>query len=245
MKFTPLASSSKGNAYLLEAKDLQPLLIEAGIPIKQLRERLAFGLSGLAGCLISHEHLDHSQAVPGLLKLGLDCFMSAGTAEALGVEHHHRFSELDPLNPNFISSRFLDWEVKTIPLQHDATEPVGFLVSAAPECLLFIPDTGYVRNRWRGVTILAVECNHIEEILAANIAKGLPAVLGHRTRRNHMSLATLIEMLKANDLSRCREIWLLHLSDGNSDERRMIKEVQRATGIPCRAAGAVGIYREY
>jgi len=38
-------------------------------------------------------------------------------------------------------------------------------------------------------------------------------------------------MLKANDLSQCREIWLLHLSDGNSDENEMRRRVQEATGI--------------
>ena len=55
--FTSLASSSKGNAYVIKAPGIAPLLIEAGIPIKSIREKLNFGLTGLAGCLISHEHL--------------------------------------------------------------------------------------------------------------------------------------------------------------------------------------------
>ena len=57
MKFTPIASSSRGNCYIVEAEGNKPLLIEAGIPIKKIREALNFGLSNLAGCLISHEHL--------------------------------------------------------------------------------------------------------------------------------------------------------------------------------------------
>lgn len=60
MKFTSLASSSKGNAYLVQSDGLAPLLIEAGIPIKQIREKLyahGVSLSDLAGCLLSHEHL--------------------------------------------------------------------------------------------------------------------------------------------------------------------------------------------
>ena len=51
-----------------------------------------------------------------------------------------------------------------------------------------------------------------------------------------MSLQTVKEMIMANDLSQCREIWLLHLSDGNSSETQMIREVQEATGIATRAA---------
>ena len=105
------------------------------------------------------------------------------------------------------------------------------------ERLLFIPDTSHVMNRFKNVTILAIECNHVADILSDNIQEGnIPSVVGRRVRRNHMSLDSVIGMLKANDLSRCREIWLLHLSDANSDEARMIRTVQEQTGIPCRAA---------
>lgn len=60
MKFTSIASSSRGNAYILEFGDAQPLLLEAGLPVRELRNKLREHdkmLTGLAGCLISHEHL--------------------------------------------------------------------------------------------------------------------------------------------------------------------------------------------
>ena len=60
ISFHPMASSSRGNAYLLTAPGAMPLLLEAGIPISKLREGLyahGIDLSQLAGCLISHEHL--------------------------------------------------------------------------------------------------------------------------------------------------------------------------------------------
>lgn len=41
-----------------------------------------------------------------------------------------------------------------------------------------------------------------------------------------------IDELKANDLSKVREIWLLHLSDGNSDAERFKREVMELTGKP-------------
>lgn len=237
MNFISLASSSRGNAYLLQSEGCAPLLLEAGLPINQLRARLRehdVSLSDLAGCLISHEHQDHAKAVKDLLKVGMDCFMSEGTAKSLEVYNHHRcyvFSSTTVEGP--ISS----WWVKTFPLQHDASKPIGFFITHGGDRLLFIPDTAYLENRFEGVTMIAVECNNISELLSKNILEGnLPAVVGKRVRRNHMSLENLIAMLKANDLSSCREIWLLHLSDGNSDERRMIQEIQQATGIPVRAA---------
>lgn len=60
MQFDPIASSSKGNAYLLRCNGSPPLLLEAGIPMAQLRKALydrGMMISDIAGCLISHEHL--------------------------------------------------------------------------------------------------------------------------------------------------------------------------------------------
>jgi phosphoribosyl 1,2-cyclic phosphodiesterase len=129
-----------------------------------------------------------------------------------------------------------NWTILPFPLEHDAAEPLGFFIGRGEERLLFVADTGYVKERFSGITIAAVECNNVAEIMSENILAGnIPAVVGKRIRRNHMSLENLISMLKANDLSRCRTIYLMHLSDGNSDERRMIQEVQAATGIPAQA----------
>jgi len=234
MKFTSISSSSKGNAYLLESDGIPPLLIEAGIPIRKLREALSFGLSGLAGCLVSHSHGDHVKAVPDLLKAGVDCFMSTGTAEEMNIQDHYRVVKMATTHMLEVAG----WNIACFDLKHDTAEPFGFLIGHKGESLLFVPDTAFIKNKFSGVTIAAVECNHVGDILAGrNERAGSCSKRGRRVRRNHMSLETLIKMLKANDLNKCREIHLLHLSDANSDEARMIREVQEATGIPTYAAG--------
>jgi phosphoribosyl 1,2-cyclic phosphodiesterase len=237
MEFKPIASSSKGNCYLVTSPGVAPLLLEAGIPIGKIKEALGFNLSGVAGALISHCHMDHAKAVKDLLKAGVDCYTSYGTADALGVADHHRLGFLSSEVQRIAES---GWYVMPFSLEHDAEEPLGFFIECISgafdnDKLLFIPDTGYVKNRFNDVNILAIECNHIEGILSENIINGsVPSVAGRRIRRSHMSLERVITMLKSNDLSQCREIRLLHLSNGNSNEKRMIKAVQEATGIPCR-----------
>lgn len=236
MNFTSIASSSKGNAYLVSSPGAAPILLECGISIKSLRERLwshGVRLSDLAGCLVSHEHMDHARAVKDLLKAGVDCYMSAGTAKALGISGHHRHIGI---NSEHVYGVW-DWKILPFDLHHDVPTHGFMIASPDGERLLFVPDTSYIRNRFAGINVLAIECNHMADILSDNIQSGsLPTVVGHRVRRNHMSLDSVIAMLRANDLSRCREIWLLHLSDANSDEAHMIRAVQEATGIPCRAA---------
>jgi phosphoribosyl 1,2-cyclic phosphodiesterase len=86
---------------------------------------------------------------------------------------------------------------------------------------------------------VAIEANYDPSILSENIARGsIPAVVGHRVRRSHFSIDTVVELLKSNDLSHCREIHLLHLSDCNSDEEAMQRRVQEATGIATYVAKA-------
>lgn len=237
MRFIPLASSSRGNAYIVQDDGVPPLLLEAGLPIKQLRDKLrdhGIALSDLAGCLVSHEHGDHSKGVKDLLKSGVDCWMSFLTSEALGVVGHHR---VQPLLEGVRMVTPGHWNIIPFPLDHDAADPYGFFIGHDEERLLFVADTGYVKDRFSGITIAAIECNNIAEILNRNIQESnIPAIIGKRVRRNHMNLENLITMLKANDLSRCREVWLLHLSDGNSDEARMKKEIQEAIGIPVMVA---------
>jgi phosphoribosyl 1,2-cyclic phosphodiesterase len=235
--FTSLASGSSGNAYLVQSDahgGTAPLLIECGLPLKNLRAKILennASIFGLAGCIVSHAHKDHSRAIHDLLRAGINCYSSWEAGEQMGISKHHRYIALFPDTSRAIGR----WFVKPFWLKHDSP-CMGFFIGdihgQGKETLLFIPDTCYVRHKFQGINILAVECNHVEEILSDNILSGKTSkVVGRRIRRNHMSLETLIAMLRANDLSQCRAIHLLHLSNANSDEQRMIQAVQEATGV--------------
>jgi len=57
-----IASGSKGNAYVVTDGHSQ-LLLECGIAFKKIRKALNFNTSSLAGCLITHEHGDHTKGL--------------------------------------------------------------------------------------------------------------------------------------------------------------------------------------
>jgi len=87
LEIEAIASSSSGNCYLLN-DDKSKLMIECGIPFKRIQRALYFRLSECSGCLISHEHQDHAKAAKELMRTGIDCYMSAGTAEEIGAAGH-------------------------------------------------------------------------------------------------------------------------------------------------------------
>lgn len=232
MEIRVLASGSKGNCYYV-TDGATPLLLECGIPFSEIRRGLKFGVANLAGVLLSHEHLDHAKAVRDVARAGVDIYASRGTIEGLGLTGH-RLRVIRARE----QCRLGTWTILPFETEHDAAEPLGFLLaSRAGEKLLYATDTYYVRYRFRGLTHIMVECNYALDILRANVAAGLvPAELKNRLLRSHFSLENVKEFLRANDLSRVQEIWLLHLSDGNSDAARFKRDVQELTGKPVYVA---------
>lgn len=228
VEITPLASSSAGNAYKV-SDGKTTLLLEAGIRFKDIQRALQFRVSGLSGCLISHEHGDHSKAIADLMKAGVNVYASLGTLEALGLTSHRA-------KPVRSREQFQigTWTILPFDVQHDVSEPMGFLLANQEgEKLLFATDTYYIKYRFEGLTHLLIECNYAESILDSNIVAGrVPAIMKKRLIRSHFSLENVKEFIRANDMSRVQEIWLIHLSDNNSDEGLFKRELQELTGRP-------------
>ena len=226
IEITALASGSKGNCYRI-TDGSTPLLIECGIPWKELQRGLNFKVSELAGCLISHEHQDHCKAIREVVKAGVDCYLSQGTAEALDVTGH-RIKTVKAKKQFKVGS----WTVLPFDTEHDVAEPLGFLlVNRSGEKLLYATDTYYIRYQFPGLTHIMVECNYSRDLLDANLEAGLiPVALRDRLIQSHFSLENVKGFLQANDLGKVHEIWLLHLSDGNSDAERFKREIQELTG---------------
>src|SRR5690625_5828746 len=81
------ASGSSGNAYLIDDAHTQ-LLLECGIRFKDIQIALDFKTSSIAGCLISHEHKDHTKGLKDVIRAGIDVFASQGTIDQEGIKHH-------------------------------------------------------------------------------------------------------------------------------------------------------------
>lgn len=234
MDIKVLASGSKGNCYRL-SDGSSSLLLECGIPIKRIREGLDFKLSEVAGCLVTHEHGDHSKAIRDVLKMGIGIYSSKGTFEALGLDGH-QINYVEDKQSFEIGT----WQIVAFDTQHDCAEPLGFLLQSkvTGERLVFATDTYYVRYKFPNLNYIMIECNYASDILQANVDSGeTHPAMRNRILKSHFSLDNVKEFLKANDLSQVKEIWLLHLSDSNSDAERFKREVQQLSGKPVYVAG--------
>lgn len=222
----PIASSSKGNCYYI-SNGISHLLIEAGVHIDVLREN-GIDLVQLDGCLISHEHQDHSKYVKKIA-MYTKILASKGTLETfdLGLNEYKK-NVIKANEPKDVGT----FTVVPFEVQHDAIEPLGFLIYSKPskERLLFATDTYYIKNRFPACDYYMLECNYSNDIVKKNLEAGMPETRVKRLFTSHFELNHVIEFFKNQDLSKCKAIYLLHLSDGNSDEKLFKEEVQKATG---------------
>ena len=230
-----LASSSRGNAYLITASGAPPLLLEVGLPFAELQSRVwahDLNISAIGGCLITHEHGDHSKGAMSLAARGVDIFTSQGTAEAINKQGYwlHRIHPVKAREQFSIKG----WEVLPFETHHDAAEPLGFLIQADGEKLVYITDTAYVPVRFQGLTIIMIECNYEAELLKG--ARATHPEIKTRVIRNHFGIDQVIKFFQANDMKSCREVWLLHLSNGHSDAERFKRKIQEVTGCPVYVA---------
>lgn len=225
MKFESLASSSHGNAYIVSDQETR-ILLECGVSHKKLQKLSGFRLADLSACVISHEHKDHSGCVTDLLTVGVPVYMSEGTAVALGLEGN----SLEAAEAVEHQKQIAVGTIDIVPFTtfHDAKEPLGFLFRSRidGDILAFATDTVNLQYCFPGVNILAIEANYDKNILER--CERMPEKVRHRIQNTHMEIDVLCDYLRKLDLTNCREIYLLHLSDSTSHEGHFINKVLRA-----------------
>jgi phosphoribosyl 1,2-cyclic phosphodiesterase len=228
MNFEPFHSGSKGNLYRL-SNESSSILLEAGVSIAKIKQALNYTLSEVDGALITHGHMDHCAGVPGLIKAGVDCYMTLDTARILNLKPSHRLNIIEPLKQFKVAG----WTVLPFTTQHDCPGSVGFLITDGDEKMLFCTDTYYIHHRFKGLNIIAVECNWSKKTIDLDLSPERK----QRLYRSHFSLENVIKFMQANDLSQVREIWTIHISDGNGSPEYFKTEIQKATGKPVYSKG--------
>ena len=220
MKFQALASSSSGNAYIVTDRDTR-ILLECGVSHNKLQKLSGFKLTEFQACLVSHEHKDHAKAVADLISRGMAVYMSPGTADALETDAVNLIEHMEQFNVGSL-------DIVPFTTFHDAAEPLGFLIKSRVDgdVLAFATDTVNLRYKFPGLNILAIEANYDKHILER--CEKMPEKVRYRITNSHMEIDTLCDYLRSLDLSQCREIHLLHLSDATSHEGHFLNKVARA-----------------
>lgn len=232
MELICLGSSSNGNCYILHSKD-SDLIIECGVPFSEIKKGLNWSIKNVAGCIVSHEHKDHSKSVTDLLRYGVRVFALADVFNAHKVISSSFCTTIKPGQWYAVG----DYKVLPLKVEHDVP-CLGFIIEH-PEMgrLLFVTDTMMFPYSIKGLNHVMLEVNYCDDVLQDNIDSGLmPKSMRPRLLGSHMELKTALNILGETDLSVVNEIVIIHLSSRNSDERDVENNVMGATGLPVYVA---------
>lgn len=227
MRLIVLGSNSLGNCYILENEN-EALIIEAGIKFQEVKKALDYNIGKIVGCVVSHEHNDHAGRYMEFLGFGFPVLSPEAVYRHKGNSVMPPFAKIVETGNGYKVGNF-----KIIPfeLKHDVPS-FGYQIDH-PDVgrVVFLTDTFFCEYTFDHVTTWLIESNYADDILDKNIASGhAPSSMRPRLLNSHMELETTKGILMVNDLSNTLNIVLIHLSDGNSDEERFVREIKELTG---------------
>jgi len=235
MQLKVLGSSSAGNCYLLDGKT-ECLVLEAGLPFKDVKKSLDFNVNKIVGVVVSHSHKDHFGHAEDYLKSGIKVYANKETHKTLSKEYDSQ-----------IIIRAGYWyqiggfNVTVFECEHDV-ECFGYIIKHDEMgSLLFATDTSYIKYNFKKLNLnhIMMEANYSSKIVNDYLMQGtIGQARVNRTMQTHMEFETTKDFIRANKTASLDSITLLHLSDGNSNAEQFQREIQELAGKYVRVAVA-------
>ena len=218
MKFKQIYSGSSGNLYTVTAANGKRIMLECGVTWPKLQKGLDYDLSNFEGCLVTHEHKDHSKSLCDVMVAGIDVYALDAVLQSHFAGGQHRANAIRDKD----MIKFDSFQVLVFKVNHDVPA-VGFIVheKQTGEKLLFCTDTSHLKQRFDyPFQIIAIECSYSKDILNRLVKSGkVNEMVAKRLLTSHLEKDNTKKYIQDHcDLSKCRELHLLHCSGLNLDK---------------------------
>lgn len=219
-----LATGSTGNCYLVNLGGGW-VILDAGISVDNIVSEV--NLNEVDFCFISHQHKDHSRSFDKLA--------------FRGVKILDGFTNQDFIKNEIKAKIKGNYSVWQFPVEHGECNCNACIIKYEDELILYATDFSvckYNLNKFKFTQVL-IECNYLENRVDPTDIKM------KRQINTHMGLKGCIKILNTLDLSNCREIDLIHMSQAVGDSVIMGSTIwskyRIKTGV-CRQFGGITYY---
>ncbi len=235
--FCPIASSSKGNSYLIRSEESY-ILLDAGLSGAKLKNAAAsmkLTPADFDGILITHEHVDHVRGAKVFMKK-TEKPMVYATEETLACINQDgksfeegRMQEVIKDQPFFVG----DIEVMPFGISHDAADPVAYSFQKGGKKISIVTDTGKVTDRIeeaiKDSDILVIEANHEVNILLYgsypySVKHRILSDVGHLS--NEAAGNCIADFLKDLSEPKIPYVYLAHLSKENNTPQQALLTIR-------------------
>lgn len=220
MKFALLASGSKGNCCLVKHKDTK-IMIDCGTTGKYLKtsfEKLRYDPLATDALLVTHTHKDH------VSQMKLFDRLPTYAASPLVTDRLTTVTPYDMLHIN-------DLKITVLPMSHDCEGTVGFAIESEDEKMVYITDTGYIKEEVKAyiqdADYYVFESNHdVEMLMQTNrpvyIKQRIINDYGHLCNEDSANILSEIICEK-----KTKEIVLAHISQEGNSREKALKTLQK------------------
>lgn len=217
MKLKCIATGSTGNCYTLTSDSGETLILDCGIPIKEIKKGLNWNIKDVVGVLCTHQHLDHSKSVEEFIDMGIPV---CRPYEVLLMNQFlvNSYFTVRPFDLTTIDGRWTHTNA-------DGSECpcYGFLITH-PEMgrLLYITDCEFIKWRFKDIDHILLGVNYDKEM----VDRSNPAKNNH-VFRGHLEIGTACDFVKANYSDNLQNVIMCHLSSENSDRDSFIEKMKK------------------
>lgn len=220
MRLKCLGSSSAGNCYLLTSDSGETLILDCGIPIKEIKKGLDWNIRNVVGCIVSHVHSDHSKSVKDFKAMGIPVFASYISEKPMKIG-----------NGDF---RVQAFDLTTIDgswthTNADGTPcPIfGFLITHKEMGrMLYITDCELIKWKFKDINHILLGVNYDKDLIDRdNTGKA------NHVFRGHLSIDTACDFVKANDSDSLQNVIMCHLSSENADKDSFIAKMKNTVNV--------------
>lgn len=214
MRFIVCGSGSKGNCFLLQDESVS-LMIDCGGTKARIMKGLqeaGITVSDLDAVLITHSHTDHISQLKTVLERPVYSMCQLNVSGRIPIVPEQPF-QIGHLT------------VQPLVLSHDVPDTAGFIIQNFHEKLVYITDTGYVRESFlpliKGADYIILESNHDTEML---METSRPMFLKMRIAGDsgHLCNEDCAAVLKKTVTANTKMIVLAHISQqANTPEKAL------------------------
>lgn len=215
MELKVIGTGSSGNAYII-SDAYSDLILDAGMPIKDIKQALNYNVTRIKGVLISHVHKDHTRALKDLLNLGAMAYMNASVKESYD---QYNARSVKPFEA-FGLDRYISCFAFEVP--HDNVDCYAYFIKWGDvKRILYMTDLEYCPTDISGLkpTDIIVECNYCEDMVDENAENIRHKLLGH------MGLKTCKDFLGRMKHDDLQNVFLCHRGLDTSDPEEMQKAI--------------------
>ena len=188
-----LSTGSAANCYILKRDNGEMLILDAGLPINEIKKGIEFDVANLKGALITHGHGDHVLSAEKLKQF---------TPVWKPYESEHKK----------LHTHLGDFDITSFDVPHNGVENRGFLIGVDEQIICYITDAEYCPYKLssKNIDTLIIECNYMSEFVRDDLPNLQHKVLGH------MELETTIGIIKDN-MKTLKNVILVHMGAGSLD----------------------------